>query len=69
MDIPLDQSLLLKNTYKACHSRKVLIEVNGQMYPFSKYFIDFQNTFVKDTINPYNCLLKNANFSIKTSNA
>ena len=23
---------------------------------------------VKDIINPYNCLLKNANFPIKTSN-
>ena len=23
---------------------------------------------VKDTINPYNCLLKNTNFSIKTTN-
>ena len=23
---------------------------------------------LKDIINPYNCLLKNANFSIKTSN-
>ena len=30
--------------------------------------ISFLGDYFKDIINPYNCLLKNANFSVKTSN-
>ena len=29
---------------------------------------DWKHWFLEDIINPYNCLLKSTNFSVKTSN-
>ena len=47
------------------HNKKVLfVELFSNPY---KFFGNTSQIQVKDIINPYNCLLKNANFSIKAS--
>ena len=39
-----------------------------EMKNFDIWLYSLVGVGIKDIINPYNCLLKNLNFSIKTSN-
>ena len=41
---------------------------NKQTLDMNSYTYDFQHLPLKDVINPYNCLLKKVNFSVKTRN-
>ena len=69
---PHYRQLKCKEHFRTCENGEVKIFPFFKLHSYNKYFREkyaeyFWDKF-KDIINPYNCLLKNANFSVITRN-
>ena len=69
---PHYQQLKCKENFRICEKGEFKIFPFFKLHSYNKYLREkyaeyFRDKF-KDIVDPYNCLLKNANFSVKSSN-